>query len=88
MNLVMWLMVGAAVGWVAYSWFRFNEQRGRRISIVIGTVAGFLGGFLLAPLISAPVEPGFFNPISLIVAFANAAICLILSSMIHDRFGV
>ena len=89
MNFALWILLGGAVGWVAYSWFRFNEQRGRRASIVIGMIAGCLGGYLIAPVISAvPMDAGHLNPVSLIVAFASAAAGLILTSMIHDRFGV
>jgi uncharacterized membrane protein YeaQ/YmgE (transglycosylase-associated protein family) len=89
MNVAMWLLAGGAVGWAGYTWLKLNARRGRVISIIIGAVAGFLGGDLLAPMLSAAMATaGDFNPLSLFTAFASAAACLVVSDMIYNHFGV
>ena len=88
MEFAMWILVGGVVGWIGFSFLKFNVTRGMVVSIVIGMVAGFLGGARLAPLLSAATaHAGDFNPFSLFMAFASAAGCLIICNMVHKRFG-
>ncbi len=86
---MLWVLAGGAAGWIGYSLMGFNKSRGLLISILIGMVGGFLGGNVLAPMLSAgvAVNPGDFNPFPLLIAFAFAAACLIITNMIHKRFG-
>ena len=88
-NLVMWALAGGVTGWLGYSYMNLNEKRGVTVSIVIGMLGGFLGGELLAPMFGAGsvVNPADFNPFTLFIALASAATILIVSSMIHKRFG-
>ena len=88
-NLVMWALAGGIAGWIGYSYMNLNEKRGVTVSIVIGMLGGFLGGELLAPMFGAGsvVNPADFNPFTLFIALASAAAILIVSSMIHKRFG-
>ena len=89
-NLVMWALAGGTAGWIGYSYMKLNERRGMAISIVIGMVGGFLGGELLAPMLFGAASVGNaadFNPFTLFIALASAAAILIVSSMIHKRFG-
>lgn len=88
-NIVMWALAGGIAGWVGYSYMKLNEKRGMTVSIVIGMFGGFLGGELLAPMFgpSSAVNSADFNPFPLFIALASAAAILIVSSMIHKRFG-
>jgi uncharacterized membrane protein YeaQ/YmgE (transglycosylase-associated protein family) len=88
-NIILWAIAGGVAGWIGYSFMNLNEKRGLPISIMIGMVAGFFGGKLLAPMIGAggAVNPGDFSPFPLFIALASAAAILIMSSMIHKRFG-
>ena len=89
MNVTMWILAGAAVGWAAMALLKLNTNRSMLASVVIGMVAGFLGGFLLSPMLGgSAVDAGNFNPFSLFMAFASAACCLIAGDMIHKRFGL
>lgn len=89
MNVAMWILAGGVVGWIGYSRFRLNAKRGLAVSIVAGAAAGYLGGSVLAPMLSAAMAvAGDFNPLSLFTAFASAAACLVASDMIDNRFGV
>jgi len=89
MNIAIGILVGGIVGWAGYSYLKFNASRGLIISIVIGMAAGFLGGEVIAPMLgAAAVTAGDFNPLSVFVAFASSAACLIIGNMVYNRFGV
>lgn len=89
MNVMLWVLAGGVAGWIGYAVMGLNHSRGMLTSIIIGMVGGLLGGMVLAPMLSASVavHPGDFNPFPLVMAFAFAAACLIISNMIHKRFG-
>jgi uncharacterized membrane protein YeaQ/YmgE (transglycosylase-associated protein family) len=88
-NIILWVIAGGAAGWIGYSFMKLNEKRGVLLSIVIGMFGGFLGGRLVAPMIGAgvAVNPDDFSPFPLFMALASAAAVLVISSMIHKRFG-
>ncbi|HZM47202.1 MAG TPA: hypothetical protein VFC14_20455 [Burkholderiales bacterium] len=88
-NIILWVIAGGAAGWIGYSFMKLNEKRGLIISIVIGMCGGYFGGKLVAPMIGAgvAVNPDDFSPFPLFMALASAAAVLVISSMIHKRFG-
>jgi uncharacterized membrane protein YeaQ/YmgE (transglycosylase-associated protein family) len=87
-NIVLWVLVGGAAGWIGYALLKFNRHWGLLISVLIGMVGGFLGGSLIAPMLGgAGANPGDFNPFPLFVAFASALVCVIVSNMLHSRPG-
>ena len=90
LNVALWGLAGGIIGWITYSFMNFNENRGLMISVIIGTLGGFLGGNVLAPMFGAgaTVNPGDFHPFRLVIAFASAAACLIIGNMLYKRFGI
>jgi len=89
MNIATWILAGSIIGWIGFSFLKFNQKRGMIVSILIGTAGGFLGGYLLAPMLSAGMAThGDFNPLSLFTAFASSAGLVIVGDMIYNRFGV
>ena len=89
-STILWLLAGALAGWVGYTYMKLNKERSLIASILTGMIGGLLGGGLLAPLLYArnAVNPTDFNPFPLLIALASAAAILIISSMIHRRFGI
>jgi len=89
MNIATWILAGGVIGWIGFSFLKFNLKRGMIVTILIGMAGGFLGGSLLAPMLSAAMAThGDFNPLSLFTAFASATGFVIIGDMIHNRFGV
>jgi uncharacterized membrane protein YeaQ/YmgE (transglycosylase-associated protein family) len=89
MNIIMWMLAGAAIGWAAYAMLHFNEERGMLISMVIGLMGGVAGGKLLAPIVGvAATIPEAFSMAALICALAGAAVVLFIGDQVHARFGV
>ena len=88
MNVILWIVAGAAVGWIACVALHLNASRGVAISAVIGMVGAFFGGDVLAPVFgAAAVEPGVFRPFELIVAVATAVGFVSIGDMVYERFG-
>ena len=51
MNLIVYLIVGAIVGYVASRIMHTNSQQGLLMDIVVGVAGAFLAGFLISPLL-------------------------------------
>jgi uncharacterized membrane protein YeaQ/YmgE (transglycosylase-associated protein family) len=89
MNIVLWILAGAALGWAGFALLGINERRGSVVSVVIGAMGGFIGGQLLAPVMSSsPILSGDFNIQALFIAAVSASACLAIGNMIEQRFGV
>jgi uncharacterized membrane protein YeaQ/YmgE (transglycosylase-associated protein family) len=89
MNAALWVLAGAALGWIGFAYLRVNRYRGLVVSIIIGAVGGFFGGNVLAPLMGAAANaPGILNVLSLVVASASAVGCLAVGNFLDERFDV
>lgn len=88
MDIIVWMLTGAALGWVGYSYLALNQDRGIATSIIIGVVGGVIGGRLLAPMFSTPAAPGEFSIATVLLAAAAAAGALAASNLVHKRWGV
>jgi uncharacterized membrane protein YeaQ/YmgE (transglycosylase-associated protein family) len=50
MNLIIWLIVGGVLGWVASKIMHTDAQQGIVLNIIVGVVGALLAGLLLTPL--------------------------------------
>jgi uncharacterized membrane protein YeaQ/YmgE (transglycosylase-associated protein family) len=86
MNFILWMVMGATVGLVAFSVLNLNSGRGLAISIGIGVLTAVFGGHILAPVFGGTVgEAGEFSPFALLVAAATALGSLTISDMTSAR---
>lgn len=51
MGILVWLIVGGVVGWLASIIMRTNAQQGILLNIIVGIVGAFLAGLIISPLI-------------------------------------
>jgi len=51
MNLIIYLIAGAIVGYIASRIMRTNSQQGLLLDIVVGVIGAFLAGYFLSPLL-------------------------------------
>lgn len=81
MDILLWIVLGALVGWIASVIIRTNVRQGILMDIVLGVVGAIVGGFLMNML----GQPGVFglNLYSLIVAFAGAVVLIWLGRLIY-----
>ncbi|MGB7903417.1 MAG: GlsB/YeaQ/YmgE family stress response membrane protein [Steroidobacteraceae bacterium] len=82
MNLIIWLVVGGVIGWIASLIMKTDAQQGMILNIVVGVVGALLGGWLLSPLVGAgTVNQGDFSLMGLLVSLAGAVILLFVFSL-------
>ena len=74
MNILLWILFGAIVGWLASLIMKTNRQQGTLIDIVVGIVGAVLGGYLFEALGRSGVTG--FNLYSMLVAIVGAVILL------------
>ena len=75
MHVIVWLITGGLVGWVAGLLMRRRD--GVLLDIAIGIVGALLGGWFIAPLLGVEtIDQGDFTPRSLLVSLAGAIVLL------------
>ena len=83
MNLIIWLIVGGVLGWLASLVMRTDAQQGIILNIVVGIVGAVIGGWLLSPMLGAPtINSGIISVGSLLVSFLGAVILLAIVNLI------
>lgn len=86
MNLIIWLVVGGIIGWVASLIMKTDAQQGVFLNVVVGIVGALLGGWLLSPMLgSATVNEGDFSMSGLLVSLVGAIILLFVVNLIRRR---
>ena len=50
MNLIIYLIAGAIVGYIASRIMHTNGQQGTLLDIVVGVIGAFIAGYFLSPL--------------------------------------
>lgn len=82
MNLIIWLVVGGLIGWLASLVMKSDAQQGVVLNVVVGIVGAVLGGWLLSPLVGAgTLNQGDFSLLGLLVSFGGAIILLFLVNL-------
>lgn len=51
MNLIIYLIAGAIVGYIASRIMSTNSQQGLLLDIVVGVIGAFLAGYFISPLL-------------------------------------
>jgi uncharacterized membrane protein YeaQ/YmgE (transglycosylase-associated protein family) len=85
MNTMLWLFAGGAIAGAAFKLLQLNVARGLVVTLIIGIVAAYLGGSVLAPLLFAPAAG--VNIPALLVACATATAAVYASDAIYERYG-
>lgn len=78
-NLIVALIIGGIIGWLASIVMRTNAQQGLLLNIVVGIVGSLLGSFLLGRFFGADgniMNGGALDGGTLLAAFVGALILL------------
>ena len=79
MGLILWLIVGGVVGWLASLVMRTDAQQGIILNIVVGIIGAFLGGLIFGG--------GTINNVislqSVLVSLVGAIILLALVNLVR-----
>ncbi|MEO8017494.1 MAG: GlsB/YeaQ/YmgE family stress response membrane protein [Pseudomonadota bacterium] len=83
MGIILWLVIGGVVGWLASVVMRRDGSQGIILNVVVGIVGSVLGGWLLSPMLGAPtINSGIISVGSLLVSFLGAVILLAIVNLI------
>lgn len=82
MNLILIIIVGGILGWLASKVMRTDAQQGIFLNIVVGIVGALIAGFLINPLIGGgTITQGDFSISALIVSFLGALVLLAIVNL-------
>ena len=80
-NFIIWIIMGALIGWIASMIMRTDAQQGPILNIIVGIVGSLLGGWLLSPIFGIPSDLTTFNISSLLIALLGAIILLAIINL-------
>ena len=84
MNLIVWLVVGGLLGWVASMIMRTDAQQGVLLNVIVGIVGALLGGWFISPLVGVPtINQGAFSAGALLVSLVGAIILLAIVNLVR-----
>lgn len=82
MYIILWLIIGGIVGWIASMIMRTEGQQGLLLNIVVGIVGALLAGWLISPLVGiSTINQGNFSFASVLVSLAGAVILLAIVNL-------
>jgi uncharacterized membrane protein YeaQ/YmgE (transglycosylase-associated protein family) len=83
-NVVIWLVVGGLVGWVASLLMRTDARQGVVMNVVVGIVGAFLGGWILSPLVGGgTINQADFSALGLLVSLGGAVGLLAIVNLVR-----
>ena len=80
MGIILWLIVGGVIGWLASIIMRTDGQQGIFLNIVVGVVGAFIGGMIMSggSINSAPLTVPSF-----LVSLLGAVILLAIVNLVR-----
>lgn len=84
MNLLIWLVVGGLIGWLASVLMKTNDQQGLILNVVVGIVGAMVAGWFISPLGGvSTINQDNFSLAGLLVSFLGAAALLALVNLLR-----
>ncbi len=84
MNIIIWLVVGGVIGWLASLLMRTDGQQGLFLNVIVGVVGALLGGWLISPLVgTGTINQDNFSLSALLISFAGAVILLAIVNLLR-----
>lgn len=77
MGILIWLLVGGLVGWVASLIMKTDGSQGIILNVVVGIVGAFIAGFFISPLVGvSTINQNALNIGSILVSLVGAIILI------------
>ncbi len=81
MGIIIWLIMGGIVGWIASMIMGTDGRQGIILNVVVGIVGAMIGGWLIGPLIGAGSINDGITIMSFVVSLIGAIILLAILSL-------
>jgi uncharacterized membrane protein YeaQ/YmgE (transglycosylase-associated protein family) len=76
-DILIWIVVGGVIGWIASMLMRTDGQQGMLLNIVVGIVGAVIAGWLISPLVGgSTINQGNFSVQSLAISLLGAVVLL------------
>jgi uncharacterized membrane protein YeaQ/YmgE (transglycosylase-associated protein family) len=85
MNLIIYLIAGAVVGYVASLIMKTNSRQGPVLDIVVGIVGALLAGYIISPLLGIGTINDAITIPTLLVSLVGAVILLWIYKLVARR---
>jgi uncharacterized membrane protein YeaQ/YmgE (transglycosylase-associated protein family) len=85
MNLIIYLIAGAFVGYIASRIMHTNSQQGLLLDIVVGVVGAFLAGYFISPLLGVGTINDAITIPTLLVTLLGAVVLLAVYKAVARR---
>ncbi|MGM9512905.1 GlsB/YeaQ/YmgE family stress response membrane protein [Roseateles sp. DB2] len=83
-NLIVLLVMGGLIGWVASLLMRTDGQQGILLNIVVGIVGAAIAGIFISPFLGIPtINQGVFSVGALLVSLLGAVILLAIVNLLR-----
>ncbi len=76
MGIILWIIFGALVGWIASLIMKTDAEQGAFLNIIVGIVGAVLGGWIMSFFGQTGVSG--FNVYSFVVALVGAVVLVAL----------
>ena len=83
MGIIIWLIVGGIVGWLASLLMRRDAKQGIFLNIVVGIVGAVLAGWLISPLVGVGTINQGISVASMAVSLLGAVILLAIVNLLR-----
>ena len=81
MGIIIWLIVGGIVGWLASIIMKRDGQQGILLNIIVGIVGALIGDWLIGPLLGAGSINDGITVMSFVVSLIGAIILLAIVNL-------
>jgi len=79
-NLIVWLVAGAVIGWIASMVMHTDAQQGTILNIVVGVVGALIAGLLLN---QPTINQNVFNLNALVISLIGAIVLLAVVNLVR-----
>jgi len=81
MGILVWLIVGGVVGWLASIVMRTDAQQGILLNVIVGIVGALLAGFVVSPLLGIGTINQGISVATFLVSLVGAIILLAIVNL-------
>jgi uncharacterized membrane protein YeaQ/YmgE (transglycosylase-associated protein family) len=79
-NLIVWLVAGAVIGWIASMVMHTNAQQGIILNVVVGVIGALIAGLLLN---QPTINQNVFNLNALVISLIGAIVLLAVVNLVR-----
>lgn len=84
MNIIIWLVIGGVIGWIASIVMKTDGQQGIFLNVAVGIVGAMLGGWLISPMLGVgTIHQDNFSLPAMGVSLVGAMILLAIVNLLR-----